>query len=195
MEGKNIKYENKRKKIIKSVLRILNKREYHSCPVDEIAKSAGVAKGTIYLYFKSKEELYFVVFFHMIARIQEIAREVFDSKLPASKQIYLFLRKVSTFTKKYKNIVNIMKPELRTIDRVTHEKMHQKFYELLRSVSLIIQKGIDEKEFKRYPPGLVAAMLLSFLPIIAQKDSKQSLIPGEISVKTITEVLLNGIKK
>ena len=42
-------------KIIKVAKEFLNKKDYHEVVVDEIAKKAGVAKGTIFFYFKTKE--------------------------------------------------------------------------------------------------------------------------------------------
>src|ERR1043165_4940374 len=37
---------------------VFSKRGFHDATIDEIARQAGVAKGTVYLYFKSKEAIY-----------------------------------------------------------------------------------------------------------------------------------------
>ena len=45
----------KKQKILDACISVLNRKKISQCPVDVIAKTAGIAKGTIYLYFKNKE--------------------------------------------------------------------------------------------------------------------------------------------
>jgi len=47
--------ESRRKQILEAALRVWLRDGYHQAPVDSIAREAGVAKGTIYLYFPTKE--------------------------------------------------------------------------------------------------------------------------------------------
>jgi AcrR family transcriptional regulator len=50
--------ERKRRKIINATLKIFSRKGYSPMVLDEIAREAGIAKGTLYLYFKDKEELF-----------------------------------------------------------------------------------------------------------------------------------------
>ncbi len=50
--------ENKRKKIIAAAGKLFGKNDYHSVCLSEIAAEAKVGKGTLYVYFKSKEDLF-----------------------------------------------------------------------------------------------------------------------------------------
>jgi TetR/AcrR family fatty acid metabolism transcriptional regulator len=47
----------KRKRIMQAALRIFSQKGYSPTALDEIAQEAGIAKGTLYLYFKDKEDL------------------------------------------------------------------------------------------------------------------------------------------
>jgi AcrR family transcriptional regulator len=53
---------NKRERIIASAARLFGEKGYHNTTTAEIAEAAGVAAGTIYIYFSSKEELLVAVF-------------------------------------------------------------------------------------------------------------------------------------
>lgn len=53
---------NKRERIIAAAGRLFGERGYHNTTTAEIAEAAGVAAGTIYIYFSSKEELLVAVF-------------------------------------------------------------------------------------------------------------------------------------
>jgi AcrR family transcriptional regulator len=51
--------ENKHRSIIAAAGRLFSSRPFHLVRLDEVAQEAGVGKGTLYIYFKSKEDLYF----------------------------------------------------------------------------------------------------------------------------------------
>ncbi len=48
----------RKKKIIQVATQLFSEKSYHDVTIDEVATKAGIAKGTIYLYFESKERLY-----------------------------------------------------------------------------------------------------------------------------------------
>jgi TetR/AcrR family fatty acid metabolism transcriptional regulator len=71
---------NKRERIISAAATLFGDKGYHNTTTAEIAESAGVAAGTIYIYFSSKEELLVAVFeeflgVHMDRLREGIARE------------------------------------------------------------------------------------------------------------------------
>jgi AcrR family transcriptional regulator len=49
----------KRPQILRAATEIFSSREFHNVPVDDIAAAAGVGKGTLYLYFPTKEQLFY----------------------------------------------------------------------------------------------------------------------------------------
>src|ERR1017187_387677 len=51
----------KKKKIIESASILFSRKSYHEVMMEEVAKLASIAKGTVYNYFSSKEELYFSI--------------------------------------------------------------------------------------------------------------------------------------
>jgi TetR/AcrR family fatty acid metabolism transcriptional regulator len=53
------KKEQKRKSIMQAALKIFARKGYSPAAIDEVAQEAGIAKGTLYLYFKDKEDLFY----------------------------------------------------------------------------------------------------------------------------------------
>ena len=66
---------NKRERIIASAGRLFGEKGYHNTTTAEIAETAGVAAGTIYIYFSSKEELLVAVFEEFLGRHMQTLRE------------------------------------------------------------------------------------------------------------------------
>lgn len=62
---------NKREKIINAAAKFFGEKGYHNTTTSEIAEAAGVAAGTIYIYFTSKEELIVAVFEEFLGRHME----------------------------------------------------------------------------------------------------------------------------
>ncbi len=65
---------NKREKIINAAAKFFGEKGYHNTTTSEIAEAAGVAAGTIYIYFNSKEELIVAVFEEFLGRHMERLR-------------------------------------------------------------------------------------------------------------------------
>jgi TetR/AcrR family fatty acid metabolism transcriptional regulator len=66
---------NKRERIIAAAAKLFGDKGYHDTTTAEIAESAGVAAGTIYIYFSSKEELLVAVFEEFLGRHMQRLRE------------------------------------------------------------------------------------------------------------------------
>ena len=58
----------KRERILRGAVKVFAKKGFYASRVNEIARAAGVADGTIYLYFKSKDEILTSLFEDRIAR-------------------------------------------------------------------------------------------------------------------------------
>ena len=81
---------NKRERIIAAAAKLFGDKGYHDTTTAEIAESAGVAAGTIYIYFSSKEELLVAVFEEFLGRHIERLREgVNREKTPQEKLMRL----------------------------------------------------------------------------------------------------------
>ena len=66
----------KYKQIVDAAVIVIAENGYHQSQVSKIAKQAGVADGTIYLYFKNKEEILISVFREKMAIFAENLEEI-----------------------------------------------------------------------------------------------------------------------
>ena len=73
------KNNNKYQRILAASVSVFADHGFHQSTVSRIAKKAGVADGTIYLYFKNKEDILVQIFNYKTKQIFERFREVVDS--------------------------------------------------------------------------------------------------------------------
>jgi TetR/AcrR family fatty acid metabolism transcriptional regulator len=71
------------REILEAAVRAFSRHGYHNCTVARVAQEAGVADGTIYLYFQGKEDLLISAFRHvmeaMLARMDQEVSEASDT--------------------------------------------------------------------------------------------------------------------
>ncbi|HPC03734.1 MAG TPA: TetR/AcrR family transcriptional regulator [Syntrophales bacterium] len=82
--------EQRKKSILTAARRQFLKRGFNDVTVEGIAREARISKGTVYLYFKSKEEIYAHVLLSHIGKFHEQMRELGSNGANASERLHLF---------------------------------------------------------------------------------------------------------
>lgn len=89
--------EGKRERILRAAIKVFARKGFYSTRVSEIAKAAGVADGTIYLYFKNKDDVLISIFQDYTTRLIAMMSEAisqqdgFEAKLRVCVDIQLGL--------------------------------------------------------------------------------------------------------
>ncbi|MDE1977667.1 MAG: TetR/AcrR family transcriptional regulator, partial [Elusimicrobia bacterium] len=71
--------EAKKRRILSSACRLLVKHGFQDISLDEVARSAGVAKGTLFLHYKNKSDLFSAVFADMVDRLGDELEKIVAS--------------------------------------------------------------------------------------------------------------------
>ncbi len=80
LERKAREKERRRNEIIDAAERLFFKHGYDHVTMDDIAKEAELSKGTLYLYFKSREDLHYAILIRGLEILNRLIREVYDAK-------------------------------------------------------------------------------------------------------------------
>jgi TetR/AcrR family transcriptional regulator, repressor for uid operon len=87
-----------REKIVEAAIVTFSKHGYDRTKMDDIAETANLSKGTIYLYFKSKEELFYAISENNIKALKEQLSVLFtksEDLISDSQKFYVNFRKAS----------------------------------------------------------------------------------------------------
>jgi AcrR family transcriptional regulator len=77
--------------IIDAALDLFRQYGYRRTSMEDIARAANVAKGTLYIYFKSKDELFEALARQLAARIDEGLTAVMERELPLEDKVLALL--------------------------------------------------------------------------------------------------------
>lgn len=159
-EEKIKRKEKKRERMLEVAAELFSKKNYHEVMMDDVARLTDVAKGTVYNYFTSKEELYFTIMSTKLGHLNsslkiKIASEisVIDSLHTYTIQLYMFMMKYQNFflmyQKEYLNAQNEFCDELRTMNE-----------ELKSILSDVIYKGKRENHFRDIEENFAVQLVL-----------------------------------
>lgn len=90
--------ERKRRRILEAATALFLQLGYRKTSIDDVAARAGIAKGTVYLYFKTKSDLLVHAIAEEKLRHVDALRPVFEAKVPAREKLRLILRESLVLT-------------------------------------------------------------------------------------------------
>ena len=104
----------KRKRIIDSASLLFSQMSYHEVMMEDVARMIDVAKGTVYNYFTSKEELYFSIMSTRLENLLNSLNDKIKSEHNSIDSLRLFIHQVYMFMMTHKNF------------QTSHEKLQNK---------------------------------------------------------------------
>ena len=110
-EKKETKKEKKREKIIEAAAELFSHRSYHEVMMEDVAKLTDVAKGTVYNYFTSKEELYFSIMKIRMEKLINSVKEKISSESNSINSLHSFITHIYMFMMKYQSFFLIYQKE------------------------------------------------------------------------------------
>ena len=150
----------KREAILRAATKVFAGKGYFNSKVADIAKEAGIADGTVYLYFKSKDEILHSVFDRAMAEfIEEGKRELAQFDAPEDKLrriAELHLEKLGAD----REMAVVFQVELRGSTKFMEEFSAAGFAEYLDIIRQIIEDGQAKGVFRKDLKPIICAKIL-----------------------------------
>jgi len=153
--------EAKRQRILDAAVLEIARRGYYGTTVAMIAGRAGVADGTIYLYFKNKEEILVSIFERAMGRFIDEARHTADD--PASSPEEKLRRIVTlhlTLLGENRDLAVIFQVEFRHTLHIMQMLSRSRLHEYLDLIAEIVNAGKQAGSFRADVDGLFAAKVV-----------------------------------
>ena len=187
----------KHDQIIEAAVKVFAKKGFFNAKVSEIAREANVADGTIYLYFKNKDDILISLFEEkMQVWIDQADRVLCDLEDPLEK-LRAFVTQHLWMIRENRHIAEVMQIELRQSSKFMRRYQPVKYLEYLDMIGKIIeegqQKGAIRKDVipaiaKRAIFGALDEMLLYW---VLAKRPKYSL---EQTIDQISHLFVDGLR-
>jgi TetR/AcrR family fatty acid metabolism transcriptional regulator len=158
----------KRERILDAAVRVFAQEGFYNAKVSQIAQEAGVADGTIYLYFKSKDDLLISLFEDRMERINQNLREALTQGKSARERLRNVVKLHLELVQQNRPMAEVICVELRQSSKFIREYANPKFAEFLRIIAGAIADGQKQGEFRNdIEPWLTARALFGALDEIS----------------------------
>jgi TetR/AcrR family transcriptional regulator, fatty acid metabolism regulator protein len=185
----------KRESILRAATRVFARNGYFNSKVADIARAAGVADGTVYLYFRSKEEILHSIFDQNMAEAIAADRKLIDKlRDPREK-----LRRIATLHLERlgadRDLAVVFQVELRGSTKFMQEFSAAGFAEYLGLLRAIFEEGQRAGVFRKELNAKVAAKIffgaldeMATNWIISKRSYKL-----EPMADVVMDIFLNGV--
>ena len=138
----------KYKQIIDAAVIAIAESGYHQAQVSKIAKQAGVADGTIYLYFKNKEDILISLFEEKMSVFVDNLKLIIKDENSASEKLGQMIENHFQVLANDRHLATVTQLELRQSNKEIRLKINAILKEYLKMIDQIIIEGMVSGEFK-----------------------------------------------
>ncbi len=184
--------------ILKAAEDILMEKGHHETSIDEIAARVGIAKGTVYLHFPSKEDLIVAIFERDMQQLLQSIDSTMDSTLTAREKIEAIFDWIQRgiMSRRMQLPFSISNSDgLRHLLVEKKGYLHEIWDQLSVRLNSLFEEGKAEGDFDSTLPTMV--MLSAFYSLLSPKSYDRLMTEGKMSgeevAKNLKRIFFKGI--
>jgi AcrR family transcriptional regulator len=186
----------KRDSILDAARAVFSRDGYATSSVDDVATEAGIAKGTVYLYFKSKEEMYLAALLREVRAFGSESRAEMSRVPGLREKIEALLRLRLEYCSRQQDFLRIYLTEYGKMGALTPigKQMRRLQRDNLRHMASLIEDAILRREIRRVPAAALAAKVFDIARGLVERQIlgwKEFQVRDEVGFAT--DLLWQGI--
>ncbi len=186
----------KRADIMDVALNLIAERGFHDSPMALIAKQAGVAAGTIYLYFESKDELILALHRDLEVRITEMIQEGYPAAASIREKFLYMNRKVLKYFMENPFHFRFMEQFFNSPYGLSHRKERLLGKSDKSKIMIdIFEQGAEQQILKNLPMSALFALAFGPLQTLMRDHILGFLQLDEATIEQVTQACWDAIKK
>ena len=151
-----------KRKIFETSMKLFAEKGYDATSIEEITATVGVAKGTLYYHFSSKEEIFNFLVEEGIKLLQnsvDIKTAKFSNYIDKIKAIVLIQIKI---VKKYEDLITILLSQFWGNEQ-RHQKCRKHILEYINQIENIVREGMELGQIKKGNPQAIASEIYGLI--------------------------------
>ena len=191
-----MKTSDKRSDIMQAALELIAEQGFHRAPMAEIAEKAGVAAGTIYRYFESKDVLITELHRELEDKIMAVLQEGYPSGRPLRERFLYLIRELLRYF----------------ITNPLHFRYMEQYFNSPYGISMhrdrllgkpgnqdilmdIFDQGIEQQVLKEFPKAVLFSLAFGPMIFLMRDHILGFIILDEALIKQTTEACWDAIKR
>ena len=189
-----------REEILLAAQKVFAAKGFFPTTMSDIAREAEFGTGTLYKYFKSKEELYFTLIDGKVQEINYLVKAELSQKTSAVERIKKVLGLEFDFFERNRDFFMIYTSERGRFEWAVKDELgkglHEKMVAYIDILAGVMRQGIEEGEFRRLNPMDLAHALVGIVNsfVFEWMISRES-YPLISKLDTVLEIFFGGVQQ
>ena len=146
--------------IIEAAVRVFARKGYYNSRVSDIAREAGIAAGTIYLYFKTKDDILVTLFRDKMAEFVGALRKAIADEPDAASKVRRLVSLHFCMLEENPELAEVVQVELRQGQKFFRGASSQEIGAYFALIGSVLEEGLAEGRFRSSLPVKVATKML-----------------------------------
>jgi AcrR family transcriptional regulator len=183
------------REIIDAAIKLINEEGFSKVTMEGVASRAGIAKGTIYLYFKDKDELTHTVIDSVLGMMVDDVSSCAAGEIDTREKLLRVAEVINRYAKDYwEFFVAVHYPDF--VEKYHKcEDFQPKARRLVSVVADILREGVERGDVVNLNPELVATVFLNIFQTVYQAGIAQHTRASTVNSSLLIDLLFNGISR
>lgn len=182
--------------ILAAARKVFATRGFSDATVDEIAAAAGIAKGTVYLYYSSKRDIYLAALKHGLLELQERTRATMQAAEGIRAKLRAFVRTRIEYAEANRDFIKIYHSEFGNLANanVSDSEFQQLYLKQARMLDGVLQEAVQKGEIRQIRTDFTAYIIYDMVKgVMTQRLLGWSGGAMEEDIELLNDLVWKGI--
>ena len=196
MSARTLWQDFKRQSIQEAVIRLMCREGLASVTMERVAQEVGIAKGTVYLHYRDKQQLLDDVKESALAPLTEKIDEILHGDAAADRKLRAYSQQYLAYFDEHRDLFRSLLYE-HEVTRVRGSRFQtDRYRRTLQEVARVIRDGVRGGVFRDVDPHNVAAMFIeSNLALVNQRLLTEKPAAVDDDAALLADVFINGLRR
>lgn len=175
---------------------VFAQRGFSEATVDEIAAAAGIAKGTVYLYFSSKRDIYLAALRQGLMELMESTRATMEAASGIEGKLQAFVRTRLEYAEAHRDFIKIYHSEFGNLTNaaVCDNSFQQLYLQQAKTLETVLRAAVANGEIRPVRTDFLAFNIYDMVKgVMTQRMLGWSSAPLEEDIQLLKELIWKGI--
>ncbi len=181
--------------ILEAACKVFARKGFEAASVDEIAATARLAKGTVYVYFHSKRELYQALLKQGMATQLEETRRAMDQATTVAGKIRAFIGARVRYAEENRDSTAVCHAEFGSLHPACRNKEFKSLYwQQIQAVEKVIREASAQGEIQSVPADTTALLICEMTQVlIGRRLLGWSRASADADIQFLFDLVWNGL--
>ena len=169
---------------------------FNEATMDDIASAAGIAKGTVYLYFSAKKDIYLAALKQGLTELRDRTRTNMNAADGIQARLRAFVRTRIEYAEVNRDFIKIYHSEFGNLtNAAAHDSEFQQLYlQQAKELEKVLRSAMDSGEIRRVRSDFAAFIIYDMVRgVMTQRLLEWSTVPLEEDIQLLNDLIWKGI--